>query len=608
LAKLPLVPNARHRVSWIVAALWSLVACWIYLSANDAFVNNAAYVFLAIATIILLAAIGPFVVLVGAVLGIAFGSLHFANWSKIGHIGLPLFFIDLRVAWEHPGEVLNAIAYRGFALQLASTAAAFAFAGILVLTARNHVRSKNMSWRFFTFAIVANVAIAAACVSVFADRFHQLVKPLSKYLLDAWAPGTMVYASRTYGVLPFLLLTWRMEASTATRNLLAVGTDESTMAEPAGKLPDYVVPAQRRAKPNIVVLLLESTFDVNSIFATAPKLETSFTSTYNAALLGGSLRINTVGGGTWISEFESITGMDTRLFGFAGLFTHMSLSPSIRYSLASHLRKSGYEVLALYPSDGGFFRARAAYRRYGFSKFLDAAKLRISPNWGLSDLQIVEAYIKQLQPQRERPFFVYGLTLHNHSPHKCRTFKPGQLPYKLVRDNDFQRNCQLNEYILRQKNTEQAVAAMERHLRKIELQTGRPYLLLIFGDHLPFTFVATTKSDLLKLPDFRHLVRDRNRTFYQFRGSVRPSIRKKTLNIPAFLLPTLLTTIVAENKNDIYLPINLTVYQACGDKIPIDRASLMHQAAGEKKQQLSAKCRHALSQAVPIYRQTIMKR
>jgi hypothetical protein len=40
----------------------------------------------------------------------------------------------------------------------------------------------------------------------------------------------------------------------------------------------------------------------------------------------GSLYVNAVGGGTWLSEFESIVGVDERLFGYAGYYTHASLS------------------------------------------------------------------------------------------------------------------------------------------------------------------------------------------------------------------------------------------------------------------------------------------
>ena len=141
-------------------------------------------------------------------------------------------------------------------------------------------------------------------------------------------------------------------------------------------------------QPNIVIVLLESTFDENKAFDYLPARNSSFASKENTTLLQGPLYVNAVGGGTWVSEFEAITGMPASLFGWSGGYTHITLSPYIKHTFVHYLVDKGYETIGLYPIPGDFYSARQAYLKYGFKKFIDGNDLGIQNPWKSTDLDL----------------------------------------------------------------------------------------------------------------------------------------------------------------------------------------------------------------------------
>ena len=104
------------------------------------------------------------------------------------------------------------------------------------------------------------------------------------------------------------------------------------------------------ALPNIIVVQAESTFDPNDTFTlVAPVSNSLFYSVQGPrpndpkVHFRGPALANVIGGGSWVSEFEVLTGMDSRLFGIAGRYTHVSLSALSRHTFPRYLRDRGYE-------------------------------------------------------------------------------------------------------------------------------------------------------------------------------------------------------------------------------------------------------------------------
>jgi hypothetical protein len=126
----------------------------------------------------------------------------------------------------------------------------------------------------------------------------------------------------------------------------------------------------------------------------------------------------------------------------------------------------------------------------------------------------------------------------------------------------FEPNCALQEYLRRLDSTTAAVRSMRDFLANLESRTGRPYVLLVFGDHQPHTFTATGGMQFDYSPMRRN--HDARITFFHFQSSAPNRLRCCTVAPPATVLPTLLSGFVAKDADDVYLPENLWLYGKCG--------------------------------------------
>ena len=315
--------------------------------------------------------------------------------------------------------------------------------------------------------------------------------------------------------------------------------------------------------PNIVVLFGESTFNPNRAFRLTRQITSSlFTHQPDTEVLSG-LYVNAIGGGSWIEEFESIVGVDSRLFGYAGYYTHSTLAPFVRKSLVTYLVDKGYDTAAYYPWAGSFYNARRAYGNYGFQRFFDDRELGLVDSQS-SDRTIAATALERSRSVQGAPFFSYVVLAENHGPHPCLNFAgPKDFVTSFASTQDFEMNCQLNEYVRRLESTWDAFEMWNEYLRKVELSTGRPYVLLIFGDHQPHTFTSTDNWDF----DFsaeRTKIGPRE-TFLHLRTSLKNVVRCCDEEPPpATLLPSLLSAYVASGVDDLYMPANFYLYRRCG--------------------------------------------
>ena len=268
-------------------------------------------------------------------------------------------------------------------------------------------------------------------------------------------------------------------------------------------------------------------------------------------------------GGTWITEFETITGLDSRLFGYAGWYTHASLSPFVERSFfASHLRKRGYRTSAFFPHRADFYNARRAYARYGFESMADSDDLGSDVQIN-DDVEMAERVVKSLGASPAAPFFAYVLFIGNHFPHECNAEDSGGFTARFLDSDDFTVNCELNVYLQRLDSTTHAVGAFEEYLADIETRTGRPYVLLVFGDHQPASFTGSRSAVVRDYRPYRRSP-DLHMTFFRIQTSMPGRLTCCEPAPPATVLPTLLSAFVADRPEDIYLGENLWLYERCG--------------------------------------------
>jgi len=111
-------------------------------------------------------------------------------------------------------------------------------------------------------------------------------------------------------------------------------------------------------------------------------------------------------------------------------------------------------------------------------------------------------------------------------------------------------------------------------LRAIEQRTGRPYVLVAYGDHQPWTFtdgrysVAGAVASESGMHDYSAVRRlgDDHITFFHVQASAARvvKVRRFVNPPPVTLLPTLASAFVATGEDDLYIPLNFLTYSACG--------------------------------------------
>ncbi len=236
--------------------------------------------------------------------------------------------------------------------------------------------------------------------------------------------------------------------------------------------------------PDIVQVLEESTFDpANFTDCSVPACRAAMFKTDARTRGSGVLRTHTFGGGTWVSEFASLTGMPQDIFGPGGMYAPYVLAPHVRDSLPQLLRRLGYRTIAIYPTVGSFINGRNAYRDYGFDHLYDVNELGLV-EWEESDRQMFAAakriYDKVKRPGQ--PVFIMILTLNQHGPHDedpmsslppaFRHLLPGLKPAVALN---------FDTYLARLHDSDLAMRALEHDF----LDRPQPTVLMPFGDHQP---------------------------------------------------------------------------------------------------------------------------
>ena len=532
--------------------------------------------------------------------------LGWINSLKIGLTSLPLTVLDIKIALANPAGLWDALALPHWTRHVATFVVAVVLLGWLltglivvarfVSNFRTRITAREPWLRLAAVGIVAVLAMARLNALYAAAALDY-----STWQLD----GVAALANRM-GALPFLGYSYHLE-SQSTGDIYR---DEANVQPPSPaevresvlQYMDFSAPtAGARVQPNIMVVLAESTFDPGATFRLAGHWNDALFRTDELTAANGLLRVNAMGGGTWITEFETIVGLDSRLFGYSGMYTHASLSPFVNHSIATYLRERGYHTSAFFPHGGDFYNARHAYRNYGFETIRDSHDMQRG-DWMKTDLEVAESVRKAMGPDPEAPFFSYVLFIENHSPHDCAATDTTGFAVKFADTKDFIPNCALHEYLRRLDSTTAAVRSLQEYLADIEARTGRPFVLLVFGDHQPHTF-SSTGGFQYDYSGFRQIT-DTRTTFFHIISSVPGKKLHCCSEIPpATMLPTLLSGYVANSPDDVYLGINLWLHARCGtDAVHRDFGNFMSKLAPRDIAERTDECSAAYERALSWYR------
>ncbi len=266
------------------------------------------------------------------------------------------------------------------------------------------------------------------------------------------------------------------------------------------KAAEVTLESDLKVKPDIVVFLQESTvdrdyFDIKD--AKLPKLSmfdpsASFLTAY------GPLRVQTTGGGTWLSEFSFATGLDTNDFGHRKHSVFYTVAPHIQTSFYQELKNNGYFTVLLTPMTKDNYNTREAYENFGIDLVLQPQDLGYDANinsnlWDITSEQMLDYVAEILEAYSEKPVAVFMLSMNEHGPYD----EESEDQYNLLphlKDEKVARR--LNDYLQRQEALNKATDKFSNQM----LNRERPTLFLYFGDHQPALYGKAVREDLFSNP------------------------------------------------------------------------------------------------------------
>lgn len=299
----------------------------------------------------------------------------------------------------------------------------------------------------------------------------------SSFLHRLKAPHVWSFITSSGNILSTLILSYeKMEVKIPARHSFDLAESRLLFGNeaPANSVSEY---------PDIILWHDESSFDPPLLEdCNVPECQFNLYKKDAHTVASGLLKVNIFGGASWTSEFTVLTGLNHKLFGGGGYYTHFTLAPRIKYSLPLLLKKHGYRTVVLYPSTKHFFNAYNAYRCYGFDEFYSIEDLGLPAD--PSDRMMYQEMAKVLRGQGAGPIFICVLTQFQHGPHS----QPVALlpePYRSLRIPNLSNEEQVNlsNYLYRLSLTDAVITDLENTF--VKAGDARKTIFLHYGDHQP---------------------------------------------------------------------------------------------------------------------------
>lgn len=193
-----------------------------------------------------------------------------------------------------------------------------------------------------------------------------------------------------------------------------------------------------------------------------------------------TLRVETYGGASWLTEFSILMGVSTYSFGTMRTFVHSAMSGKIRDTLPETLTRCGYRNVAFFPGDKNFVSYAKFYSAAGIPEIRDIREMkgtRINERDRFYYDQALGTLEKQIK-ESSKPLFAYVLTMATHGPYD-RVYAPelnvpGGGPGTNPEMNEF-----LRRLALAHEDYNYLIAELKRRF------PGEKILVVHYGDHHP---------------------------------------------------------------------------------------------------------------------------
>jgi hypothetical protein len=192
------------------------------------------------------------------------------------------------------------------------------------------------------------------------------------------------------------------------------------------------------------------------------------------------LRVETYGGGSWVTEFALLTGISTKAFGDMRMFVQVLMEGRLKETLPQALANCGYRTLMFFPMRAGFVSLDRFYRSIGFSEILDQQAQGAPTNRERDRFYFQNALdaMDHLFKSSHRPLFIYIQTMASHGP-----YDRAYMPEVNVSGGGPGASAEMSEYLRRA-----AMASLDHDFLMNEINRrfpDEPILVVRYGDHQP---------------------------------------------------------------------------------------------------------------------------
>jgi len=413
-----------------------------------------------------------------AIISILWLGLGVANFVLLGSRTTPLNFMDFRTA-KDVLSIMTVYFSKGEIFMIIG-----AFVLFFVISILLYINSPKEKVKPRMLASFAAVCIALSCVTSVSISSGSLATTF-KNLQDAYKDYGFAYCFACSAVDRGINRPYKYSEESVQAVL-----DKIEAAGGEGVDVEYVkAESPSRKNPNVIILQMESFFDVNYVKGTTYSeeplpvfnwLKDNYTS--------GWLVQPSFGAGTVNVEYEILTGQPMSNFG-PGEYPYTTvLRKETDESIAFDLKEYGYGTHAIHNHTGKFYGRYLVYPHLGFDSYTSVEYMqdveRNPLNW--ADDSILTGEIIKSMDSTTEPDFVYAVSVQGH----------GKYPIEPIDDTQ--------TITVQGFNPEEAVGfeyftnqiyRMDAFLGELvaELKAkGEPTVLCIYGDHLPkFDFEAS---------------------------------------------------------------------------------------------------------------------
>ncbi|MBQ9983027.1 MAG: sulfatase-like hydrolase/transferase [Lachnospiraceae bacterium] len=300
-------------------------------------------------------------------------------------------------------------------------------------------------------------------------------------------------------------ITTKPDGATSNTGNATTESDSDNVAESENAESEdiqyYTNEPATKENPNIIVLQLESVFDVKYMkdFHTSEDPTPTLT-TLKENYSSGLFTVPAVGAGTANTEFEVQTGISTSFFGAGEYPFKTVMTDTTCGSMGYDLKRQGYATAGFHNNDATFYERYKDYANLGFDSFSGMEHmymLNYTPRGWAKDDVLDDIMLERMEQTEGRDYITtISVQPHGRYPKKyTHTLTDVSCHFTGQYEGDLEKRAAWKYYINMCRETDNMLASL---LYKLE-QLDEPTVVFMYGDHLPSLSIEETDLDGITL-------------------------------------------------------------------------------------------------------------